>query len=203
MSLLAAATATGGCSWNSAETGGRRQIAARALINATGPWVGRALENFIQSDARAAIRLVKGTHIMTGRLYDHDRAYVFQNVDGRAVFAIPYESDFTLIGTTDKDYRGDPGNVSPDDTEIDYLSAAVSQYFRTPVTREAVRFVYSGMRPLSDDGATRRRKPPAIMSWISMVPRDRRRCFRSSGARSRPIDGSRRRRWRSFLPFSR
>lgn len=139
----------------SAETGERRQIAARALVNATGPWVGQVLERTILSDARAFVRLVKGTHIVTRRLYHHDRAYVFQNVDGRAVFAIPFENDFTLVGTTDTDYRGDPGKVSPDESEIDYLCAAVSRYFREPVTREAIRFVYCGVRPLSDNGASK------------------------------------------------
>ncbi len=138
----------------SVETGERHQIAARALVNAAGPWVAHVLETAIHGDVRAYVRLVKGTHIITRRLYHHDRAYIFQNRDGRVVFAIPYEHDFTLIGTTDSDYRGDPGEAQPEDAEIDYLCAAASQYFREPVTRDDIRFAYCGVRPLQDDGAS-------------------------------------------------
>ena len=86
---------------------------------------------------RASVRLVKGSHIVTERLFDHDRCYIFQNDDGRVFFAIPYERDFTLIGTTDLDYSGDPGAVAASDEEIDYLCKAASDYFRKPVTRES------------------------------------------------------------------
>ena len=96
----------------STENGERRQIAARVIVNAAGPWVGRVLDEVIRGNARAPVRLVKGTHVITRRLYDHDRAYVFQNSDRRIVFAIPFEQDFTLIGTTDTDYQGDPGAVT-------------------------------------------------------------------------------------------
>jgi glycerol-3-phosphate dehydrogenase len=142
----------------SVETGERRQIAARALVNAAGPWVAHVLDGVIHGDVRADVRLVKGTHIITRRLYHHDRAYTFQNRDGRVIFAIPYEQDFTLIGTTDTDYEGDPGEARPELVEIDYLCAAVSEYFREPVTREDVRFVYCGVRPLQDDGASQARQ---------------------------------------------
>jgi glycerol-3-phosphate dehydrogenase len=137
------------------ESGERRQIAARVIVNAAGPWVASVLDEVIKGNARAPVRLVKGTHIVTRRLYDHDRAYVLQNTDRRIVFAIPFEHDFTLIGTTDSDYRGDPAAAKPDEAEIEYLCKAASRYFRKPVTREDIRFAYSGVRPLYNDGASR------------------------------------------------
>jgi glycerol-3-phosphate dehydrogenase len=96
-------------------------IEAGILVNATGPWVRHFLTSVVVSGSASRIRLVKGSHIVVPRLYDHDRAYVFQNADRRIVFAIPYERDFTLIGTTDRDYVGDPGAVRIDDEEVDYL----------------------------------------------------------------------------------
>jgi glycerol-3-phosphate dehydrogenase len=89
------------------------------------------------------------------RLYEHDRCYIFQNRDGRVIFAIPYENDFTLIGTTDRDYQGDPASVAIGEEEKDYLCAAASEYFRLPVTRDQIVWCYSGVRPLFDDGASR------------------------------------------------
>ena len=130
------------------------EIRARALVNAAGPWVGDVLGSVVGANLPASVRLVKGSHIVTSRLFDHDRCYIFQNGDGRVFFAIPYERDFTLIGTTDLDYSGDPGAVSASDAEIDYLCAAASGYFRVPVTRSLVKWSYSGVRPLFDDGAS-------------------------------------------------
>jgi len=105
-------------------------------------------------NARAKVRLVQGSHIVVPRLYDHDRAYIFQNTDGRIVFAIPYEDAFTLIGTTDRDYEGDPGDVAASDEEVAYLCSAVSSYFAREVTPKDVVWRYSGVRPLYDDGAS-------------------------------------------------
>ncbi len=101
------------------------------------------------------IRMVKGSHIVVDRLYDHDRCYIFQNGDGRICFAIPYEQNFTLIGTTDMDHHGDPGKPEISEQETDYLLKSVSEYFRRPVTREQLRWAYSGIRPLYDDGASK------------------------------------------------
>ena len=129
-------------------------IAASAVVNAAGPWVADVLATIIRANSPAHVRLVKGSHIIVKRLFDHDRAYIFQNVDGRIVFAIPYEGDFTLIGTTDVDYHGDPASPGIADDEIDYLLAATRQYFRAPVERDAIVWTYSGVRPLYDDGAT-------------------------------------------------
>jgi glycerol-3-phosphate dehydrogenase len=98
---------------------------------------------------------VKGSHIVVEKLFDHDRAYIFQNADGRICFAIPYEQDFTLIGTTDADYQGEPGKVAISDAETDYLLSAASEYFQAPVTRANIRWTYAGIRPLYDDGASK------------------------------------------------
>jgi len=98
--------------------------------------------------------MVQGSHIVVPRLYDHDRCYIFQNADNRIFFSIPYERDFTLIGTTDQDYQGDPAQVHASEGEIAYLCEGASAYFRKPVTPERVVWTYSGVRPLYDDGAS-------------------------------------------------
>jgi glycerol-3-phosphate dehydrogenase len=127
---------------------------ARILVNAAGPWVGQVLERRLGLAGRAPVRLVKGSHIIVPRLFAHDRAYIFQNADGRIVFAIPYEGDFTLIGTTDVDYRGDPAAVAITPEETGYLAAAASEYFAEPVRPDRVVHAYSGVRPLYDDHAS-------------------------------------------------
>lgn len=134
---------------------GRSEIWARALVNAAGPWVGEVLNGVIHTNAKAGVRMVQGSHIVVPKLYEHDRCYIFQNGDGRIVFAIPYEQDFTLIGTTDRDYRGDPADVAATPEEIAYLCAAASEYFSKAVTPESVVWTYSGVRPLYDDGASK------------------------------------------------
>jgi glycerol-3-phosphate dehydrogenase len=130
-------------------------VHARAIVNAAGPWVGSVLGEVFGGNADYKIRMVKGSHLVVDRLYDHDRCYIFQNADGRICFAIPYERDFTLIGTTDEDYFDDPGRaqITPDETE--YLLRSVSGYFRTRVTADKIRWSYSGVRPLFDDGASK------------------------------------------------
>lgn len=132
----------------------RETVAARALVNAAGPWVEHFLTEATQTRAPARVRLVQGSHIVVPRLYAHDRAYIFQNADGRIIFAIPYEGAFTLIGTTDQDYAGDPKAVAATAAEIAYLCSAASEYFATPVTPDQVVWTYSGVRPLYDDGAS-------------------------------------------------
>lgn len=136
-------------------TGERGEVEARAVVNAAGPWVGEVITGVARANAPAAVRLVQGSHIVVKRLFDHDRSYIFQNADGRIIFAIPYERDFTLIGTTDRDYTGDPRHVRASEEEVDYLCAAASEYFSRPVTREDVVWTYSGVRPLYDDGASK------------------------------------------------
>lgn len=133
--------------------GSRDKVTARVLVNATGPWVGELLHR-LERTSRAPVRLVKGSHIIVPKLFEHDKAYIFQNADRRVVFAIPYERDFTLIGTTDLDYQGDPGAVAITASEIDYLCAAVNQYFSRPISPDRVVGSYAGVRPLFDDGVS-------------------------------------------------
>jgi glycerol-3-phosphate dehydrogenase len=126
---------------------------ARALVNAGGPWVEDVIRNVARINSSEGVRLVRGSHIVTKRLFDHDRCYFFQGSDGRIIFAIPYEQDFTLIGTTDKDHKGAPKEAHCTDEERDYLLAFASQYFAKPVTKDDVVWTYSGVRPLYNDGA--------------------------------------------------
>uniref|UniRef100_Q07RV4 Glycerol-3-phosphate dehydrogenase n=1 Tax=Rhodopseudomonas palustris (strain BisA53) TaxID=316055 RepID=Q07RV4_RHOP5 len=137
-----------------ARSGRRETIQARVLINAAGPWVENVLAVGSGVQSQVKVRLVQGSHIVVRKLYDHDRAYIFQNADGRIVFAIPYQDDFTLIGTTDRDYEGDPAKVTASPEEIAYLCEAVSAYLAKPVTPADVVWTFSGVRPLYDDGAS-------------------------------------------------
>jgi len=130
-------------------------VEARLLVNASGPWVDEVLRNAVGRNTAHNVRLVEGGHIVVRRKYDDPRAYLFQNRDGRIVFAIPYERDFTLIGTTDRDYEGDPSDVAIADEEIDYLCGAASEYFAEPVRREDIVSTYAGVRPLFDDHASK------------------------------------------------
>ncbi|WMT90825.1 glycerol-3-phosphate dehydrogenase [Pelagibacterium sp. H642] len=132
-------------------TGTQETITAKMLVNAAGPWV----EQVLGSAHSHAVRLVKGSHIVVRRLYDDPRCFFFQNSDGRIFFAIPYERDFTLIGTTDADFSGDPAEASISEAEIDYLIAAANGYFASEIGRDDIVWTYSGVRPLYDDGASK------------------------------------------------
>ena len=146
----------GGWELTIAPDGGEPEvIRARALINAAGPWVSAVLGDVVGRKDPDKIRMVKGSHIVVDKLFDHDRCYIFQNGDGRICFAIPYEQNFTLIGTTDEDHMGEPSSPHVTDSEIDYLLSAVSEYFKLQVTREQLRWSYAGIRPLYDDGASK------------------------------------------------
>jgi glycerol-3-phosphate dehydrogenase len=137
-------------------TGGgpERVVRARCLVNAAGPWVSRFLTENLKLPALNRVRLVKGSHIVVPKLYDHDSPYILQHVDRRVIFVIPYERDYALIGTTDLDYDGDPAEVAIADSEIVYLCQAVSRYFKDPVTPAQVRWSYAGVRPLYDDATS-------------------------------------------------
>jgi glycerol-3-phosphate dehydrogenase len=137
------------------DSGAERTVTARLVVNAAGPWIDEVLRLVPGTPDVRQVRLVQGSHIVVPRLYDHDRAYIFQNADGRIIFAIPYETDFTLIGTTDRDYFGDPADVRITEAETAYLTAAASEYFDKPVTPADVVWSYSGVRPLYDDGASK------------------------------------------------
>ena len=132
-------------------TGERQTIVAKAIVNASGPWVEKTLGLVSDSSSSRAIRLVKGSHIIVKKLFDHDYAYIFQHDDGRILFAIPFEQDYTLLGTTDHDYHGDVDEVKIDQQEIDYICQAISHYADRPVTPGQVIWSYSGVRPLFDD----------------------------------------------------
>ncbi|MEM8751729.1 MAG: glycerol-3-phosphate dehydrogenase [Pseudomonadota bacterium] len=134
--------------------GASEEIRARAVANAGGPWVAEVLNQRLRQNSDEGVRLVRGSHIVTRKLFDHDRCYFLQQSDGRIIFAIPYETDFTLIGTTDKDHDGAPGEVVCTDEERDYLLAAASTYFERPVTKDDVVWTYAGVRPLYDDNAS-------------------------------------------------
>ncbi len=129
-------------------------VRARTLVNAAGPWVEAVLARAVTSRPRAKVRLVQGSHIVVPKLYEHQRAYILQNPDGRIVFAIPYLDDFTLVGTTDRDYSGDPAEVHATEPEIAYLCKAISANFARQITSKDVVWSFSGLRPLYDDGAS-------------------------------------------------
>ncbi|MBI1172598.1 glycerol-3-phosphate dehydrogenase [bacterium] len=126
---------------------------ARAVVNAAGPLVGAVMKDVLPTTSTEGVRLVRGSHIVTRKLYDHDRCYFFQGQDGRIIFAIPYERDFTLIGTTDQDHQGKPGEVKISEAERDYLLAFANQYFAQTLSAADVVWTYSGVRPLYNDGA--------------------------------------------------
>jgi glycerol-3-phosphate dehydrogenase len=131
--------------------GGAREVQARAVVNTTGPWVSEFVARATPVRAAHEVRLVKGSHITVPRLFDHRYAYIFQNADRRIVFAIPYEHEFTLLGTTDVDYHGDPAAVHIDAAEIAYLCALSNRYFRQQISPADVVWSYSGVRPLLRD----------------------------------------------------
>ncbi len=130
--------------------GRRETVQARALVNAAGPWAAKLLGRTGTQTAKA-LRLVKGSHIVVRKRYEHANAYILQNADGRIIFVIPYEGEFTLIGTTDVDWPGDPGSVKIEDAEIAYLCEQASRYLRQPVLPSEVVWSYAGVRPLLDD----------------------------------------------------
>ncbi len=134
--------------------GGREvTVAARALVNATGPWVEATLDGALGTPGRRKVRLVKGSHIVVSRLYSGDHAYILQHGDGRVVFVLPYEQVFSLIGTTDLGFDGDPAAAAITADETAYLTAAVGDYFKTRIGPEDVVWSYAGVRPLHDDEA--------------------------------------------------
>jgi glycerol-3-phosphate dehydrogenase len=128
-------------------------VTARAIVNAAGPWAAEVLSGVIGHDAGKKLRLVKGSHIVVPRIYEGDQSYVLQNEDRRVIFVMPYEMDYSLIGTTEIPFEGDPSKARISAEEIVYLCAAVSRYFRKPLDPGDVVGSFSGVRPLYDDGA--------------------------------------------------
>jgi len=135
------------------QAGGSREIVtARALVNATGPWVARTQETILRQKAATGVRLVKGSHIVVPRLHAHDRAYLLPNDDGRMVFAVPFAGGYTLVGTTDIEVSETSTEATASSEEILYLCKAVSRFFRTQVKPSAVKWTFAGVRTLVDDG---------------------------------------------------
>jgi glycerol-3-phosphate dehydrogenase len=133
---------------------GRRDVAtARVLVNAAGPWIGEVADTVIRKPLKAPVRLIKGSHIVVRRRFEHESGYLLQAADGRVVFALPFADEFTLIGTTDENFVGDLKSPAPDPDEIIYLCDTVNQYFRDKVTPDELVWSFSGVRALYDDGA--------------------------------------------------
>jgi glycerol-3-phosphate dehydrogenase len=136
-----------------AELSNGETVAAKAVVNAAGPWVKRVLNEDLGQATRDSVRLVKGSHIVLPRLYEGAHAFILQNDDRRVVFMIPYEDRFTLVGTTDVDYEGDAAAVQPSAAEVDYLCRAAGRYLARPPQPAEVIWSYAGVRPLYDDGS--------------------------------------------------
>ncbi|MGB5864376.1 MAG: glycerol-3-phosphate dehydrogenase [Sulfitobacter sp.] len=132
---------------------GPRTHHARTLVNAAGPWVGDIIQTKLRTNVTDGVRLVRGSHIVTPKLYDHDKCYFFQGEDGRIIFAIPYETDFTLIGTTDAEHSDPSEEPVCTPQERDYLLEFANHYFAQSITADDIVWTYSGVRPLYDDGA--------------------------------------------------
>lgn len=144
-----------GAQWRArlqSQNGAITEVTARALINATGPWVKEFINKNKYLNHGVGLKLVKGSHIVVPRLYDSEHAFILQNDDRRVVFVYPYESHYTLIGTTDVAYQGDPGACSASAEEVEYLCCAANRYFARQVGAADVTWRYSGVRPLFDDG---------------------------------------------------
>ncbi|MEM6389269.1 MAG: glycerol-3-phosphate dehydrogenase [Pseudomonadota bacterium] len=136
------------------ETGAERAVTTRMLVNAGGPWVEDILRGTLRSNRPEGVRLVRGSHIVTRKLYDHDKCYFFQGTDGRIIFAIPYERDFTLIGTTDAEHESADIPAKISEAERDYLINFANGYFAEKISADDIVWTYSGVRPLYDDGAS-------------------------------------------------
>jgi glycerol-3-phosphate dehydrogenase len=150
---------------------GRREVkTARALINATGPWLGEVADTVIRKPLAAPVRLIKGSHIVVPRRFEHDCGYVMEGADGRIVFALPFANDFTLIGTTDENFIGDVNSPSPDGHEIVYLCKTVNEYLRDKIMPDELVWTFAGVRALYDDGA---RKPEDVTrDYVLMLDED-------------------------------
>ena len=149
--VLSVKTTGRGYSAEIKQNGKIETIHAKGVVNAAGPWVDEVLGKIKPSDNEQSLRLVTGSHIVTKKLFDGDHAYLFQNADNRVIFAIPYEHDYTLIGTTDKPYDLSEGPVKISEEEISYLCEAASEYFENDISPEDVVWTYAGVRPLYDD----------------------------------------------------
>ncbi len=135
------------------QRGATIEVSARAIVNAAGPWADRFISKGLKHTGTGKLRLIKGSHIVVRKMFDHDHAYIFQNDDGRIIFAIPFQEHYTLIGTTDVEYEGDPKDVAIDPTEVTYLCEQANRYFKRQLSATDIVWTYSGVRPLLEDEA--------------------------------------------------
>lgn len=126
-------------------------IHAKALVNAAGPWVAKFIRDDLKLESPYGIRLIQGSHLIVPKLYEGEHAHILQNEDQRIVFTIPYLNQFTLIGTTDREYTGDPASVAITEGETDYLLKVVNAHFKKQISRDEILHSYSGVRPLCND----------------------------------------------------
>lgn len=134
--------------------GRRDTVTARVLVNASGPWVEPVTETVLRAPLRGQVRLVKGSHIVVRRLFEHDCGYILPTSDRRVVFALPFQRDFTLIGTTDEDFAGDPALATISAAEITYLCEAANTYLRGQIGADDLVWSFSGVRSLYGDKAS-------------------------------------------------
>ncbi len=141
--------------WNATlkSASGEQTISAKTVVNAAGPWVDRVLGRALPGEQHQNLRLVKGSHLIFRKLFDHDRSYIFQNKDDRIIFAIPYERDFTLVGTTDQLFKGDPAGIDISAEEAAYICDAANEYLATDIAPEGAVASYAGVRPLYENNA--------------------------------------------------
>ncbi len=142
-------------------------VYARTLVNAAGPWVANFLREHTTFTTRRTIRLIKGSHIIVPQIFRHRFAYIFQNTDRRIVFAIPYEREFTLIGTTDVEHHGQPQDLQISAAEVDYLCTTVNRYFTRQIGAGDVVHSYAGVRPLLEDESADAAKSHGTTHWNS------------------------------------
>ncbi len=131
----------------------KSSVTAKAVVNASGPWVEKTLDLDEEHDSKHGVRLVKGSHIVVPKLFEHEYTYIFQNADNRVIFAVPYEQHFTLLGTTDVEMGDEPGKQQIESDEIAYICNSASEYFKQSIDSDTVVWHYSGVRPLYDDAS--------------------------------------------------
>ena len=133
------------------ESKSNKSITAKAVVNAAGPWVASIFDEALQLKAPQQVRLVKGSHIVVPKVHELEKAFILQNDDNRIVFVLPYENDFSLIGTTDVEYTGEPSKVAIDNDEVEYLIRITNDHFKQQISKSDVIHTYSGVRPLLED----------------------------------------------------
>lgn len=182
------------------DTGKKYVWQARGLVNATGPWVKQFFDEGMHLPSPYGIRLIKGSHIVVPRVHNQKQAYILQNEDKRIVFVIPWMEEFSIIGTTDVEYKGDPKAVKIEESEINYLLKVYNAHFQN----NWGAMTSSGRTPASVRCAmmspTRRRLSLAITPWISTMKTAKRRCFPCLAVSSRPTVSWPNMRWKNWRP---